>query len=266
MSSVTVSVVRSVPRSADAVGVAVAPSGPVPRQVGLNRAALEAHGFTGKVGSTLVVPSAERRRSSPSGSAMLRPTPKLREAAAAFTRAAGKRTHLATNLADADGVDAATVAARSVTEGMLLANYRYLGQKTDRSGVSRLENVSLVVGQSSERSATSGAKQGVVTADAANLARDLANAPANVLTARAMATRAEELAAEHGLTVQVFDRDQLATIGLRRDPRCQRRLDRAAADDQAHVLPSRRRRPTWRWWARVSCTTPAVSASSPPTR
>jgi leucyl aminopeptidase len=136
----------------------------------------------------------------------------LRDAAAAFTRAAGKRQHLATNLAEAGNVDAAT-AARVVTEGVLLANYRYLGQKTDKSGASKLETVSLIAGQASERSATRGVRQGVAMAEAANLARELANTPANVLTARAMASRAEALAAEHGLTVEVFDRDQLLTMG-----------------------------------------------------
>ncbi len=264
MPAVTVSVVRSTPRSADAVGVAVGPSGPVPRQVGLNRAALEAHGFTGKVGSTLVVPSSGAATVVAVGVGDAPTDAQLREAAAAFTRAAGKRTHLATNLADADGIDAAT-AARVVTEGILLANYRYLGQKTDRSGVSRLENVSLVVGQSSERSATRGAKQGVVTADAANLARDLANAPANVLTARGMAARAEELAAEHGLTVQVFDRDQLATMG------CGGILGvNAGSTEPPRMIKltysPRAPRRTSRWWARASCTTRAASASSPPTR
>ena len=49
MPEVTVSAVRSVPRQAEVVGWAVAPKGPVPRQLGLNRAGLEAHGFTAKV-------------------------------------------------------------------------------------------------------------------------------------------------------------------------------------------------------------------------
>jgi leucyl aminopeptidase len=212
MSSVNVAVVRSAPRTADAVGLAVAPSGPVPRQLGLNRAALEAHGFTGKVGSTLVVPNGGGPTLVAVGVGDAPTANQLREAAAAFTRAAGKRTHLATNLADTAGLNAGS-AARAVTEGVLLANYRYIGQKTDKSGASKLEALSVVVGQGSERAATRGVAQGVVTSDAANLARELANTPANVLTARAIAARAEALAAEHGLAVEVFDRDQLLTMG-----------------------------------------------------
>jgi leucyl aminopeptidase len=212
MSSVTVAVVRSVPRAADAVGLAVAPTGPVPRQLGLNRAGLEAHGFTGKVGSTLVVPNGGGATLIAVGVGDEPSANGLRDAAAAFTRAAGKRAHLATNLADAGGVEAG-LAARSVTEGVLLADYRYVGQKSDKSGTSKLETLSVVVGQTAERAAAKGVDQGVVTADAANLARELANTPANVLTARAMATRAEALAAEHGLAIEVFDRDQLAMLG-----------------------------------------------------
>jgi leucyl aminopeptidase len=209
MSAVTVAAVRSLPRTADAIGLAVGPSGPVPRQLGLNRAALEAHGFTGKVGATLVLPNG--------GGATLvavgvddKPTAAtLRDA---FTRAAGQRAHLATNLAATAGVDSAT-AARAVTEGVLLADYRYLGQKSDKSAASKLETLSLVVGQSDERAATRGIAQGVVTSDAANLARELANTPANLLTARAFAARAAELAGERGLAAEVFDREQLETMG-----------------------------------------------------
>ena len=212
MSPVNVAVVRSAPRTAEAVGLAVAPSGPVPRQLGLNRAALEAHGFTGKVGSTLVVPNGGGPTLVAVGVGDAPTANQLREAAATFARAAGKRSHVATNLADAEGLDAAS-AARAVTEGVLLANYRYVGQKTDKSGASKLEALSLVVGQGTERAATRGIAQGVVTSGAANLARELANTPANVLTARAIAARAEALAAEHGLAVEVFDRDQLLTMG-----------------------------------------------------
>src|SRR5688572_12245617 len=126
MSAVNVVAVRTVPRTADAIGLAVGPSGPVPRQLRLNRAALEAHGFTGKVGSTLVVPNGDGATLVAVGVGAAPTTTQLREAAACFARAAGKRSHLATNLAEANGDTAA--AAKAVTEGVLLANYRYLGQ------------------------------------------------------------------------------------------------------------------------------------------
>jgi leucyl aminopeptidase len=212
MSDVTVSVVRTAPRSAEIVGLAVGPSGPVPRQIGLNRAALEAHGFTGKVGQTLVVPSREGATFVAVGTGDRPAVKQLRDAAAAFVRATGKRAHLATNLVDAVEFDAAA-AAQAVVEGALLANYRYLGLKTDRSGASTLTTLSLVAGQARERGAGRGVARGQVTAAAANLARDFANTPPNGLTARTFAARAVELAGQHGLGVEVFDKDQLAVMG-----------------------------------------------------
>ncbi|HAP77641.1 MAG TPA: leucyl aminopeptidase, partial [Acidimicrobiaceae bacterium] len=50
-----VQIVRSAPKTADAVGVPVATTGTVPRSLGLSRAALAAHGFEGKVGQTLLL-------------------------------------------------------------------------------------------------------------------------------------------------------------------------------------------------------------------
>ena len=57
VSAVSVSTTRSVPKSATAIGLAVATKGAVPRQLGLSRSALEANGFEGKAGQILVVPT-----------------------------------------------------------------------------------------------------------------------------------------------------------------------------------------------------------------
>ncbi len=208
----TVSVVRSVPRSADALGLAVGPAGAVPRQLGLNRAALEIHGFAGNVGQTLVVPSREGTTLVAVGVGHEPGSKQLRDAAAAFVRACGKRANLATNLADASAIDA-TEAARAVTEGALLATYRYLGLKNDTSLASSLESLALVVSAKREKAAIRGTDQGGVTARAANLARELANTPPSHLTARQIAAMAVDLAAEHGVQAEVFDKDQLAVLG-----------------------------------------------------
>jgi leucyl aminopeptidase len=208
---VSVSIVRSVPRVAEAVGLAVGASGQVPRQLGLTRSALESYGFTGTVGQTLLVPS----RDDPTFVAVGvgdDPDPnQLRDAAAAFVRAAGRRAHLATNLVGA-GRDA-TADAKAVTEGALLAAYRYVGLKNDTSIASQLESLDLVVGADGAKAAGKGVDAGAATARAANLARELANTPPSHLTARGIAAMATDLAAEHGLTAEVFDKDQLAVLG-----------------------------------------------------
>jgi leucyl aminopeptidase len=211
--TVDIVVARSVPKAVDAIAVPVAASGAVPRSLGLNRAALTAHGFDGKAGQTLVVPVA-------TGPTMIAVgigdaeslTPQtLRNAAAAAVRAAGKRTSMATALADLDGVDAAT-AAKAIVEGAQLAAYRYAGQKSEKP-TGGLAQITLVVSERRSAGAKLGVELGTATAAAAVLARDLANTPPSHLTARMMADRAVAVGAAAGLKVEVFNRDQLEAMG-----------------------------------------------------
>ena len=209
----TVQLARSVPKTVDAVGVPVGTTGTVPRSLGLGRAALAALGFDGKPGQTFVVPAAN----GPAQIAVGIGAPGaidangLRNAAAALVRAAGKRATIATTLADIDGVDA-TKAAQAVTEGALLAGYRYAGIKKEPN-TSPLTTFTLVVGESRTKGAAVGVERGTITANAAILARDLANTPPAHLTAVDIANKAVAIAAESGLTVEVFNRDQLAAMG-----------------------------------------------------
>jgi leucyl aminopeptidase len=210
--SVTVRIARSTPKTVESIGVPVGTSGVVPRSLGLNRAALAAHGFEGKAGQTLVVPS-------PTGPSQIAigigddklTATGLRNAAASLVRAAGKRASIATTLADLEGVDSAT-AAQAVVEGALLAAYRYHGLKTEPAP-GGLQEFTLVVGEHRTAGATLGADRGSVTSAAAALARDLANSPPAHLTARMIADKAVELGAATGLTVEVFNKDQLAAMG-----------------------------------------------------
>ena len=208
-----VQIARSTPKHADVVGVPVATTGAVPRSLGLSRAALAAHGFEGKAGQTLVVPAAD----GPTHIAVGVGEPRdlsvtlLRNAAAALVRAAGKRAVIATSLADLPGVDA-TKAGQAVAEGALLAGYRYGGIKKTPN-TSALTEVVLVVGDARRRGVTSGAERGRVVAEAAYLARDLANTPPAHLNARDIAQKAMEVGPAAGLTVEVFNKDQLEAMG-----------------------------------------------------
>ena len=210
--TVTVQVARATPRAAETIGVPVAVGGAVPRGLGLNRSALAAHGFEGKPGQTLVLPSA----SGPTHIAVgigddTLTAATLRNAAAALVRAAGKQTSIATSLADLEGVDAA-IAAQAVVEGAMLAAYRYQGLKSDPASAG-LQELTLVVGERRTAGARLGADRGAVTAAAAGMARDLANTPPAHLTARMMADKAVEVAAAGGLGVEVFNKDQLSAMG-----------------------------------------------------
>ncbi len=210
--TVNVHLARAAPRTAETIGVPVAASGAVPRSLGLSRAALAAHGFEGKPGQTLLLPSATGPSHIAVGIGDDRPTAAiLRNAAGAMVRAAGKRTSIATSLADLEGIDAAT-AAQAVVEGALLAAYRYHGLKSEPASEG-LQELTLVVGDRRSSGAKLGADRGSVTAAAARLARDLANTPPAHLTARMIADKAVEVAAASGLGVEVFNKDQLAAMG-----------------------------------------------------
>ncbi len=212
--AVNVDLVKTTPKSVDVVGVPVAVTGAVSRALGLTRAALAAHGFEGKPGQTLVLPAA----TGPTyvaigiGDPAALSVKGLRDAAAALVRAAGRRSTIATSLADLEGVEAKS-AAQAVVEGALLASYRYLGLKTDTSGASTLTSLSLIVSDKRSAGARLGIERGTVTAAAAALARDLANMPPAYLTARMLADKAVAVANESGLDVEVFNRDQLLAMG-----------------------------------------------------
>jgi leucyl aminopeptidase len=213
ISSVSVSTLRSVPKSATAVGVGVGTKGAVPRIVGLSRSALELSGFTGATGQTLVVPTAtgivvvvglgEPDALDANG---------LRVAAASFARAASKHADLATTLADVDGVDP-RAAGQAVAEGVLLGSYRYVGRKTDPALGSKLESLVVVAGDKRLKAVDQGVGRGHIVASAAALARELANTPPTYLNANDIAERAVAIGADSGLTVEVFNKDQLAALG-----------------------------------------------------
>ena len=204
---------RSLPRSADAVGVAVATTGAVPRNLGLSRAALTAHGFDGKVGQTLTVPSA----SGPTvvavgiGDARKATASDVRNAAAAFARATAKHDKVALSIVDAVTLDARS-AGQAAVEGFLLASYRFHQLKTTKSVPSG--TVTIVSSAAKSRGADAGVERGKVTAGAVYLARDLANLPPAHLTARMLADRAVEVAQASGLDVEVFDKDKIQVMGL----------------------------------------------------
>ena len=213
VSAVAVSTARSTPTSATAVGWAVATKGAVPRQLGLSRSALEANGFEAKPGQILAVPTGDGVAVAVGvGDPGTIDAAGLRSAAAAFARAVAKHAHLTTNLADADGVDP-RAAAQAVTEGVLLASYRYVGLKNDPKNASRLESLTLIAGDKQSKEVARGSERGRIVASAAAFARELANTPPTYLNAKDLAAKAVDIGSAAGLHVEVFNKDQLEQMG-----------------------------------------------------
>ncbi len=214
MTDVILAVARGAPADVDALGIPVGTEGGVPKALGLDRKALAATGFEGKVGQTLLVPRAEGPLlvAIGIGKTGAADAAALRDAAAAFARAAGRATRLATGLADAGG-GKPEVAAQAVVEGILLARYRYDVLKKESSGVP-VKEITLVAASDRADAVQAGAERGRALAAAGALARDLANAPPKHLTAERMAEVAARIAADQGLEIEIFDREAIAGLGL----------------------------------------------------
>lgn len=203
----------SIPESADILGVLVGSEGAL-KEHGLDRAALKGAGFEGKLGQTLVIP---RPKGPPLvaigiGEAGKLDATRLRDAGAAFARAASKQAQLAISLPETGSVPTA-IAAQVLTEGILLARYRYRPYKQPESQDPQVAALTIVAAKGQADEAQEGVVRGGIMARAGMLARDLANAPSSLLTASRMAEVAESLARDCGLEVEVFDGEALAKLG-----------------------------------------------------
>ncbi|MBJ7460730.1 MAG: leucyl aminopeptidase [Ilumatobacteraceae bacterium] len=200
---------------ANAIGVPVGSDGPVSSKVGLNRKQLSERGFEGRVGQTLVLhglggASVVVAIGVGVGNSL---TPNdARKAAAAFARAAGKVESLATTLAGVGRGNKANM-AQAVVEGIQLATHRYSELKSDKNFASRLREVVLVATAENAAAISRGVKNGAVVANAVCMARDLANTPPAYLTARHFADKAVEIAAQTGLEVTVYNKEELIQMG-----------------------------------------------------
>jgi leucyl aminopeptidase len=209
-----INVAKSVPKGAGSVGIPVGADGDVPRELGLDRAALAAAGFEGKIGQSLVIPRAGGAAlvAVGTGAKAERGLTNLRHAAAAFGRAGSHYTHLVVMLPDLGGV-APDVAAQAVVEGIMLARYRYRPLKRTTEQEPPLEELTIVSSSLPLEELKRGVARGRVTAQAAELARDLSNAPATLLTARRLVDIAKVVADSSGLEIEVFDEKRLAELG-----------------------------------------------------
>ncbi|MET0773127.1 MAG: leucyl aminopeptidase family protein [Candidatus Limnocylindrales bacterium] len=207
-------VVTTVPADAPVVGVLVPADGDVPASVGLDRATLAKVGFRAQVRQALVLP----RAGAPALVAVgigdpgkLTPAA-LRDAAAAFARAAQAFEHVVLDLAGSETLPAA-VAGLAAVEGITLARYRY--DLLKHSPVAPpLRHGTLVTTPERAAETEAGGRRGLITAEVAALARDLENAPPAHMTAARLADVSVRLAGATGLGVDVYDRQAIIEMGL----------------------------------------------------
>ena len=100
------------------------------------------------------------------------------------------------------------VAVQSVLEGTLLALYQYEGAKQEKENKSRIESFTIVEYDQSKIGVIEQTIQTTLAIiEGVKAARDLVNEPPNVATPTRLANVARQIAAEHGLTAEIGDRE-----------------------------------------------------------
>jgi leucyl aminopeptidase len=106
-------------------------------------------------------------------------------------------------------------AAQALAEGSLAANFEPDKYKTDKKNDKSIDAVVLVGYSDKERvAAEKGLSQGRVIADAQNFTRELVNEPSNKLTPKLLAEKAEAMAKEASLAVEILDEKKIADLKM----------------------------------------------------
>ncbi len=107
-------------------------------------------------------------------------------------------------------------AAEALAEGTLLGLYNFRQHKTgDGGNEGKPEELAVMVFNPEDEDAVRrGIDTGRIMAEAASLARDLANEPANEMTPTRLAAHAEEVATRHGLEFRVLERSDCEELGM----------------------------------------------------
>jgi leucyl aminopeptidase len=106
--------------------------------------------------------------------------------------------------------------AQAMAEGAVLGLYTFTRHKsTNEDNDKKLRSLTLVEHDAGKVEALRrGVERGVILAEAANLARDLANEPSNFMTPTELAARAQAVADEVGLECQILDREEMVELGM----------------------------------------------------
>jgi leucyl aminopeptidase len=186
-------------------------------------AAIENKEFTGKLGSTFFTPVAsagwrpKRIMLVGAGTRTACDMTAIRRAAAAASLAARDRRWRRLVFA-LPAVLTAADEAQAAAEGLTLAaHYGGIYKSDPDAKPAAIEGlIALPEASAAEGSASAGraASRGYILAACSNLARSLANEPANVMTPRVFAEIAVQMAAESGLEAEVLDEERLAGLNM----------------------------------------------------
>ncbi|MGI8991888.1 MAG: leucyl aminopeptidase [Bryobacteraceae bacterium] len=112
-----------------------------------------------------------------------------------------------------DQAHAAPEFVSAAVEGAILGNFDPDYLKSDKSDSKRIESFTISV-EGDAAGLQAAVDRGRTMAEAQNFARDLANAPPNLLGPSALAERARHMAFEEGLECEILDRDRMKQLGM----------------------------------------------------
>ncbi|HUL33892.1 MAG TPA: leucyl aminopeptidase [Candidatus Eisenbacteria bacterium] len=111
--------------------------------------------------------------------------------------------------------DATETLAQAATEAAIVSDFETDKYKTDRKTDKFIETFTITGFSDAEKSALEkGIDRGRVIADSQNFTRDLVNEPSNKLTPRILADKAEAMAKEAGLAVEILDEKKIAELKM----------------------------------------------------
>lgn len=106
-------------------------------------------------------------------------------------------------------------AAQAITEGALLGVYSFRKHITRKADYVEIEQFTIITAAKAKLQALEqGSYQGKIMAEAANLARDMVNEPANYMTPTHMAEMAVKLAGAYNLEASILEREQMQELGM----------------------------------------------------
>ena len=138
----------------------------------------------------------------------------LREAAAVAARTASRLHAGRVAFVCRGSVGDSARAVQAAAEGLVLGCFEDRRYKSDREDAPLRECI-VVADESADADLPAAAARGRTLAAAANVARELANEPSNVLTPRVFAERAAALVGEAGVGVEILDEKAIASLRMR---------------------------------------------------
>src|SRR5580704_12156729 len=105
--------------------------------------------------------------------------------------------------------------AQAIAEGVLTANFETDKYKTEKKNDKSIDTGLLTGYSDGERAAAEkGLAHGRIIAESQNFARDLINEPSNKLTPKILAEKAEAMAKQAGLAVEILDEKKIADLKM----------------------------------------------------